>query len=109
MAKALPFEPSTPFYTVSTTLSGTVYILNVRWNGRDEAWYFDLLASDGSPIRIGIKVVLGALLGGRCVDPRFPPGRIIAGDLSGEGRDATIDDIGRRVMVYYYENAELEP
>jgi hypothetical protein len=99
--QTLPFEPSTPSYRVSTTLGDTQYLLDVHWNERAEAWYFDILAADETRIRSGIKVVLGTFLGGRCVTPGFPDGVLVATDTSGEGRDAGFDDLGTRVVVLF--------
>ena len=97
----LPLVPSTPNYRFATTLDGTSYVFDVRWNARDEAWYLDVYDQNETLIRAGVKIVLGALLGRRSVDPAFPDGLLIATDLSGEGREATFDDLGTRVVVIF--------
>jgi hypothetical protein len=104
----LPIIPSTFNSRVGTVIDGTPYILDIRWNGRDAAWYMDILAEDESPIRTGVKLVLGAFLGGRTVDPRFPFGALVASDLSGEGRDATFDDLGTRLRCYFINQADVD-
>jgi hypothetical protein len=100
-----------PNYRVGTMLGGVQYVLDVRWNGRASdgagAWYLDISTSAGVLIRAGIKIVLGALLGRRSVSPDFPRGVLIAADLSGAGVDATLDDLGTRVVVYFYTFDEL--
>jgi len=98
----LPFKPSIPHYRVTTTLDDVQYILDVKWSTREACWYFDLLDDNEDMIRSGIKVVLGALLGRRSADARFPPGAFQARDLTDEGREATLDDMGDRVIVEYY-------
>ena len=105
--QVLPFVPAEPSYRVSTTLGATQFLLDVHWNDRAGAWYFDILASDETRLRSGIKVVLGALLGGRCVTPGFPDGVLVAVDTTGQGRDAGYDDLGSRVVVLFipYEDA----
>jgi hypothetical protein len=108
MPRALPLVPSTPNYRVSTTLDGVQYVLDVRWNGRSGVWYLDIRDVDEDPIAMGIAVVLGSALGIRTVDARFPPGALIAADMSGEGRDAGFDDLGDRVKVFYYSADEAE-
>lgn len=107
MPVQLPIDAEDPFYRVGVTLNDTPYLFDVRWNGRDNAWYFDVLDVTEDPIRCGIKIVLGIPLGCRGVDPRFPSGAIFAEDLSGEGRDATIDDLGTRVCLYHYSEEEV--
>lgn len=107
MPQQLPLRPSIPNYRVGTKLGGVSYVLDVRWNGRADAWYLDVLDEGADPIRVGIKLVLGAALGRRCVDPRFPPGILMASDTSGAGVDATLDDMGDRVQVFYFPPEEL--
>lgn len=107
MASELPFDCEDPFYRVGITLFDTPYLLDVRWNTRDSAWYFDILDAAEVPIMCGIKIVLGALSLWRCVDPRKPSGMMVAMDLSGKGREATIDDLGTRVIVVHYTVEEL--
>ena len=102
MPQTLPFVPSIAHYDFSTVLDGTPFKFEVRWNGRDGAWYMDLLDEEGVGIVAGVKIVLGALLGGRIVDQRFPRGVFQADDTSGEGREAAFDDLGTRVRVLFY-------
>lgn len=101
MIQTLPLIPSEPSYRVSTTLGSTQYLLDVHWNERAAAWFMDILASDETPLRNGIKIVLGALLGGRSVAPGFPDGVLVARDKSGAGVDAGLDDLGDRVVVLF--------
>lgn len=107
MPESLPLFPSEPNYRVSVVLAGTLYVLDVRWNGRDEAWYLDVSTEDGNPIRTGIKVVLGALLGGRVVSDDFPLGVFQAVDTTNAGAEAGFDDLGDRVQIYFYSFDEL--
>lgn len=110
MPVRLPFEPPETGiianFRVGTTLREVQYQLDVRWNSRDEAWYMDILTADETPIRMGIKIVLGVLLGRRSVDPAFPLGVLIASDTSGENEEATLNDFGTRVQVLFYTAEE---
>lgn len=106
-AVTLPLVPSIPNYRFGTQLDGVQYIIDVRWNGRDGAWYMDFLQADETPIKYGIKIVLGATLGGLVTDPAFPPGVLIAVDQTGNGREATLDDLGSRVLVVYIPAADI--
>lgn len=107
MPVELPLIPTEPFYTFGVDLENSTYFIEMRWNGRDGAWYMSVMKEDETPIRMGIKVVLGTFLGRRSVNPKFPPGILVAVDLTGEGRDATLDDLGTRVVVYYYTAEEI--
>jgi hypothetical protein len=107
MPQQLPLEPSNAHYSFSTTLDGTEYLFDVRWNGRDGAWYFDLLDADEDMIRAGNKVTLGSSPGVRSSDSRFPAGAFLTLDASGAGVEATYEDIGTRVLLLYYSPEEL--
>lgn len=107
MAQRLPIKPSVPSYRFGTNLDGVQYRFGFHWNERAEGWYMDVLESDDTPIRMGIRVVLGVRLGHRVADSRFPPGELVARDLSGAGREATLDDFGERVVIDYTTPAEL--
>ena len=102
MAQRLPLIPSTPLYRFGTVLEGTPYVFDVRWNERGEFWAMDILQEDETPIRTGIRIVLGTLLGGRSKSENMLPGVLVATDLSGAEVDAGFDDLGVRVVVWYY-------
>ena len=107
MPYILPLDPENPNYRVATVLDGASYILDVRWNGRDEAWYMDLLAADETMLRAGMKLVLGVPIYYRSNIDAMPPGAFIATDRSGQQLDAGLDDMGVRVLVMYHPFAEL--
>lgn len=106
----LPLVPSIAFQEFDTVLETTPFTIKVRWNTRDAAWYFDLLDANQDPIVSGIKIMLGTALGARTTDPRMP-GVFVAADLgagnNNDERDATFDDLGTRVVVYYYPFTEF--
>lgn len=108
MAQVLPLQPSIAFYRFSTALDSVPYIFDVRWNGRDAAWYMDISDEAENPIGRGIKIVLGANLGQKNRTAAFPAGAFVAIDASGQGRDAGFDDIGSRVIVVFLSVADLE-
>ena len=89
------------------TIEDTQYLLDIRWNQREEKWYMDIYTEDETSIRYGIPLVLGAILGRTVNDPVFPPGKFIISDLSNAGVDATFEDMGDRVLVYYFSEAEV--
>lgn len=107
MPTVLPLIPSVPHYDVGVALDGASYVVEVRWNDRDSAWYMTLRDEEGSPIWAGRKVVLGIPLGFRRRDSRRPTGGFFVQDLSNTDRDATLDDLGVRVIVVYLSADEI--
>lgn len=104
----LPLVPSVTEYTFDTVLDDLPYFFRVAWNTRDEAWYLDIYdGGDRTPIAYGVKVVLGTNLGRTHDHPLTRQGLLVAIDRSGENRDATLDDLGERVIVMHVTQAEF--
>jgi len=107
MPFALPLVASIPNYRFSTTIDNITYLIDARWNTRDNAWYLDFLEDDETPIVNGVKIVLGMYLGRWVNHILFNTGVFVATDTSGKGREATLDDLGTRVVVQRYSAAEV--
>lgn len=91
-------------YSQVTTLDGTDYVLTFALNLRDGRWYLDLADQDGSPIAVGIPLVVNWDLLRRVRDARRPPGRLVCQDPSGGSADPGPDDAP---LLYYVEVADL--
>ena len=100
MGEYIPFQLSTTNYRLQMPLNDNVYLLDIHWNSRDEAWYFDLLESDETPIALNLKVVLGIPLGRRSNHEFFDNHKLVVIDSSGAGIDATYDDLNTRIYVF---------
>lgn len=98
MAQSIPVSPSESDQQITTTLDGITYVLRVRWNTRDAAWYLDARERDGTAIAFGVKLVVGILLGQAVSHPLFMGGMFVW-DLSGEDRDPGFNDLGSRVLL----------
>ncbi len=103
---ALAVIPSVARYRLTTELDAVNYVLDFRWNTRAEAWFVDVLREDESPIHTSIKLMLGTLLAFEERGEDFPPGDFLVEDSSREGIDATLDDLGVRVFLYYFSEDE---
>lgn len=97
----VPFTPSSNNYRLGVAFADQRVFFDVRWNSRDAAWYFDLLAEDDTVIILGVKVVLGVSLGHRSKHPWFETNTLAALDTSGQNLDAGYDDLGDRVQVIH--------
>jgi hypothetical protein len=103
----IPTRSDLPLYQQVTTLDGADYLLTFRYNARDFSWYLDLADQDGAAIVSGIHLVEGWDLLRRCVDPRRPPGLLMANDVTGAGGEAGPNDLGTRVELLYFTAAEV--
>lgn len=113
MAFLLPLEPSIARYDFTLALptpgalAGTPYIFALRWNSRDTAWYMDVSEIDETTIVIGLKLVLGTYIGRTVTHPLFTEGVFVAVDTTNQHEEATYDDMGTRVELWYYTAAEI--
>ena len=106
MPALIPLQPSVPRYTFSTALSNAVYTFRVYWNSRSEVWYMDVYTDDETLLRAGVPLLLGVELDkGRSAE--WPDGRFLVYDTENSGVDATLDDLGTRVQLWYFTNDEL--
>jgi hypothetical protein len=104
---ALPTSLTLTHYEMRLSLDGVAYALVFHWNDRDESWYLDILTDEDERIASGLKIIVGWPLGIRSADLRMPAGLLMAIDTSGEGRQPAIDELGERVILYYYEAETL--
>lgn len=103
----LPLVPSLPHYTFNTVLGDTAYNFEIRWNGRDAAWYMSVFEQDETPIFVNAKIVLGANIGRKANHPLVLTGVFLAIDTEKTGIDATLDDLGSRIQVRYYTDFDI--
>lgn len=96
---------SDPFYVFTTTLGDTRYDFTIKWNDRGNVWTIDLVDSDTqATIFLGVPIVIGCDI--------FSPfnignGSLIAWDESGTQIDASFDDLGSRVNLYWFSADEV--
>jgi hypothetical protein len=96
----IPLQPSIASYEFTTQIGNRQYVFRVRWNGRAEAWYFDVLeGEDLQPIATGLRISLGLAIGRYVQHRLFTTGAFLAFDLTRQGREATFDDLGARVVL----------
>lgn len=107
MPQVIPFTHSIEHYQFTTVIEGDPYRFEVRWNERDQAWYFDLSEIDGTSILRGVKIVLGCFLGRTSSHPLLAAGGFVAQDATRSGLDAGFGDLGRRIVVAYLTGLEI--
>lgn len=108
MSVTLPLRSDLPHYTFQVELDGASYEFEIRWNDMAAGWIMSIFTSDSQPIVTGLRLVVDWSLAGRYADARLPPGKLIAQDTSGAHADPTRDDLGSRVILLYFSEAEVE-
>ena len=97
---------SDPYAVRNYPLDGTIYNILTRWNGREAAWYLDVLTQGGSPLVVGLKVLPFVSLLLPYADPRLPPGWLMAVNLDGSGERPTRGGLGSETLLYYFNAAD---
>lgn len=108
MSAEIPLYPGVPYYDLRIRLTDVDYVLLLDWNGRENRFYLSLLDRENNPLVSGLKVLSGfPLLARRQFDPRLPPGTLWAQAEDRPTDPPTLQELGARVRLWYYEPGEL--
>jgi hypothetical protein len=110
--QVLPISPSVPWQEMTVDIDDpsatpATYIFEFKINSRDNTWYMNVTDINRLPIATGVRVVLGTYLGRRYQHILFRHGVLVAIDTAQLGKDAGIDDLGRRVIVARFTTQEI--
>ena len=107
-ALQIPLRANIPAQSVSVTLDGRRYRLQLDWIGRIRRWSFSLATESGTSIVRSKGLVLGAdLLKRSRHNALCPQGALILTDLQQLEAEATIDSLGVRHVLYYIPRSEF--
>lgn len=98
--RILPVQPGVEDQSVEVQLDGRLYSLRLQWDGK--SWYLTLTDADGAVLRAGIRVVANWPLLRLGVDPRLPPGELMALRTAGDA-DPVLEELGSAVSLVYAE------
>lgn len=97
----LPVTPDVEAWFQSTELDGVVYRLDFAWSIREEAWYLDISASDGTLLAAGLRLAEGVNVLRRNASSALPPGPLVLVDTTGAHEESTFDGLGGRWLLFY--------
>lgn len=108
MPTEIPISEAGTNFTQTVDLDGTEFVLAFHFNNREQRWYMTVTDLDDTPILMGRKVVADWVLLRLLVDQTLrPKGEIVSVDTTGGGLDPRIGDLGGRVKLLYFNEAEL--
>lgn len=98
-----------PFYTMTVPLDGTDYLFELRYNQRENCWYFSIALSDGTALANGVKIVCNRPLLTRFADVRLPAGMLVAFANTSDQSPPGLTELGadRRATLIYYTKDEV--
>ena len=97
----IPVDSAGTNYTLDVSLSGSVYRFGLYWNTRGQFWLLDIFDQADTPLATGLKLVADWELIGGLGMASLPAGLLYVVDVSGQGLDPGIDDLGTRVQLIY--------
>lgn len=109
MPVLLPVQDS-PYFSQLVDLEDTTFSLVVRWNTREEAWYFDIKEQDGTTIISGQKLMPSVDLTTRWADARMPAGIIVTVAVvptNTDDRPTRQSLVDGSLQLWYYTEAEV--
>ena len=90
-------------WQVRVELDGTFYRLLYKWNVRDLSWYMDIADDTGTALVRSRRIVLASDILRPFRYKAVPQGTLSIVDTTGEHKEATLEDLGDRVLVRYTE------
>lgn len=110
MSLIVPIAQEGPHFSFTTELpDGKSYSFEFRWNDRAEAWFMTVGNGEGVPLVSGVRVVVNLPLLAPYSNPELPQGgHLIALDTTEANRDPGFEDLGRRVLLVFFTDEELE-
>jgi hypothetical protein len=104
----IPVDQSLLFWQQTTAMDGVSYLLEFRYNTREALYYLKIMMTDSTVLAQGIKLVSNYPLLQGYNDDRMPLGEIIAVAPSSDDSPAALGEIGGRVTLVYYTEAEIQ-
>lgn len=87
-------------YEYNIVIDSVSYRLVFTWANRHGSWYLDILEADSTPIRTGIRVILGYPLTLRdAANELMFDGMLILQRIDGLTREPTLQDMGNNVEL----------
>lgn len=103
----IPFkEPS--FWREQIELSGTIFILEFKWNALNEFWVMNIYSSTNDPIILGVKIVPNYSLLDQYIVEGRPLGDIVCLNIVGSQDEISRFDMSQKFELIYLEVGELD-
>lgn len=97
----IPARNDLPYYKFRISLSGTVFTLSFRFNGRMNRWMLDVNDASGNQILSGIPLLILRSLFAQYRTLNLPEGLTFVTDDTGTDTQATLYSFGLTNSLWY--------
>jgi hypothetical protein len=104
----IPVRSDIPAYDMSVTLDGVLYYLSFEWNERGQFWTMDIYDQDQVALVLGTRMITNVDLLGKYKIAGLPKGIFLITDTSGKNLDASVDNFGIIVKLFYREDGTVD-
>ena len=102
----LPVRSDFKAYDFQIDLEGVIYTLDFGFNTRSGRWYMSIYDQAKENLLVGdIPILINTPLHDQYIKESLPPGRFIAVDETGQNNEATVDNFGIDVLLFYEESS----
>lgn len=102
----IPVRADLPSYEFKQEIEAVIYTFKFRWNDRMSKWFFSIADEENVELLSGIPVQTNVDIKGRFRQTTLPPGRFLAYDETGKGRDPDRSNFGSEIKFLYEESSE---
>ena len=106
MPELIPVQDSS-YFSELVDLDEVTFSLTFRWNGREEAWYFDIDEQDRSGIVRGQKLLPFVNLTERWADARMPAGVLVVNAITPNDRPTRESLFEGSISLIYFTEDEV--
>lgn len=100
----LPIRSDFKAYDFQIDLEGIIYTFDFGFNTRAKRWYMSIYDQAKENLLIGdLPVLINVPLHDQYIDESLPPGRFIALDETGQDSEATSENFGTEIKLFYQE------
>lgn len=106
-----PYQPVEQqfVYDYTIALDDVTFRVTLTWKTRQEGWYLSLYDVDENELLLGKRLSVDTPLLERYEIDGLPPGELMLVDMEGVGTEATLESLGRRHLLWYFDESELPP
>lgn len=97
----IPTNDSLPWYSFSISLSDTIYTLQLRYNVRMQRWVLSILDPIGTPLLMGLPVLVARDLLSQYRTLTIPAGTLFCLGLTDDRVEPTLSSFALTHGLYY--------